>query len=363
MSDRGRARFVEAMPKAELHLHLEGAIRPATLLRLARRHRIDLPAASEEELRRWFRVRDFEAFVEMYLACSRCLRDPEDFQLVARELLEDQADRNVVHSEVHFTISTHLANGADGGELGEALSEVVAEAPRRFGTRLLLIPDIVRWIGAGRRETYRRADATLEWALEHREIVAALGLSGVEHYPVEPFRDHFETAAAEGLRRVAHAGEHGDAGSIRDALDLCGAERIGHGIRAVEDPSLMVRLAKEQVPLEICPTSNLRLGAAASLETHPIVELREAGIPVSINSDDPGIFETSITAELAAVGEALDLDPPELAGLSLAALRQSFLEESVKERLEADFERRFSALGEELLDQPSVAAAARAEAT
>lgn len=362
MSDRRRERFVEAMPKVELHVHLEGSIRPATLLRLARRHRIELPAATEEELRQWFRVRDFEAFVEMYLSCSRCLRDPEDFQLVAREFLEDQARRNVVHSEVHFTISTHLANGADGRELGQALGEVVAEAPERHGSRMLLIPDIVRWIGAGRRETYRRADATLEWALEHRGSVAALGLSGVEHYPVEPFRDHFETAAGEGLRRVAHAGEHGDARTVGEALDLCGAERIGHGIRAVEDPSLMARLAAEQVPLEVCPTSNLRLGSAADLETHPLIELRRAGIPLSINSDDPAIFETSISRELVAVGAALDLDPEELAGLSMAALRHSFLDETEKERLEEDFGRRFAALGEEIFDRPVVAAPALAEA-
>jgi len=153
--------FLQRMPKVELHVHLEGSMRPRVLLELARRNGVELPANDEEGLRRWFQFRDFPHFVEVYLACSRVLRAPEDFQLLARDFLESQAEQNVVYTEAHFTISTHIANGANGGEVLDALEEVIGEGEKR-GIRLRLIPDIVRNIGP------EAADLTLEWALAGR---------------------------------------------------------------------------------------------------------------------------------------------------------------------------------------------------
>ncbi len=331
------------MPKVELHLHLEGSIRPRTLLDLARRRRVDLPASDEEGVRRWLRFRDFEEFVQVYLVCSRCLRDPEDFQRLADELMADQARQNVVYSEVHFTISTHVANGVNAEEVGDALGETLEAGERRHGVRMALVPDIVRNVDP------RRADLTLEWALANRSRgVVALGISGIEDRDDAPFREHFEVARREGLHRVAHAGEQCGPESIRSALECFAPERIGHGIRAVDDPALLAELGERALPLEICPTSNLRLGLVDSLREHPFGRLREAGLELSVNSDDPGFFGTTLADEYLALAEAFELGGEDLARLSLAALRHSFLAAEERQRLAADFRSRLDALGREL---------------
>jgi adenosine deaminase len=214
-------------------VHLEGALHPELLLALARRRRVTLPADDVEGLRRWMRYRDFEHFVDIYLTCSRCLRDPEDFQRLLGDFAARQEAQNVVYSEVHFTISTHLANGAPGGEVAQALGEAIADAGRRRGVTIRLIPDIVRNLGVD------RADATVEWALEHRRYgVVALGLGGIEDRPAQPFAEHFRAARQAGLHVTAHAGEQCGPDRIREVLAVCAPERLGHGIRVLDDPEL-----------------------------------------------------------------------------------------------------------------------------
>jgi adenosine deaminase len=340
--------FLARMPKVELHVHLEGAMRPRTLLALARKHGVALPADDLEGLRHWFQFRDFEHFVEIYLTCSRCLRDPEDFERLALDFLENQARENVVYSEVHFTISTHLANGADGEGVRQALAAAREGGRRRFGADFVLIPDIVRNMPVD------RADATLDWAVAGRgRGVVALGLSGIEAgFPNEPFRPHFAAAVAAGLHPVAHAGEHAGPESIRSALDVTGAERIGHGVRAVEDSSLVAELVRRRIPLEVCPTSNVCLKVFQSLEEHSFDALYRAGVPVSVNSDDPPFFSTTLTREYQELRRAFGYGAAELAGLSLAGLEASFLPPEEKARYREEFRRSFAALGEELLDEP-----------
>ena len=230
-------RFIERMPKAELHLHLEGSIRPATLLRLASRHRVDLPATTVEGVREWFRFADFAEFVEIYLTCSACLRDPEDFQLAADELMAELERQNVVYCEAHLTVGTHAGNGVNLGELADAMAEVIDEGRRRRGVTLRLITDIVRNVAAAGRPDPRvgagRAGARPWWRS---------GCPVSSRSPTTPFREHFAEAERQGLHRVAHAGENTDAANIRAALAECRPERIGHGIRAVEDPALMEEL-------------------------------------------------------------------------------------------------------------------------
>jgi aminodeoxyfutalosine deaminase len=328
-----------ALPKVELHVHLEGAMRPETLLRLARRRGVTLPADDEAGLRRWFRFRDFEHFVEIYLTCSRCLRDPEDFQLLAADFVEEQARQNILHSEVHFTISTHLGNGVNGDEVAAALDETFSVAGRE-GTHIRLIPDIVRNVGPA------AADATLEWALSNRSRgVVALGLSGFESEPNAPYKEHFEVAAEEGLHRVAHAGEHGGPESIRSALEICGAERLGHGVRAVEDPSLLEDLARRRIPLEVCPTSNVCLGVSRSLATHPWPQLVAAGARVTINSDDPPLFDTTLSDEYLRLAETFALQADDLAFLARQALQASFAEDPLARELSTRMQSEFARLG------------------
>jgi aminodeoxyfutalosine deaminase len=346
--------FLLRLPKVELHVHLEGAMRPAVLLELARRNGVELPASDEAGLKRWFRFRDFDHFVEVYLTCSRALRSPEDFQLLASDFLAEQAVQNVLYSEAHFTIGTHLANGLDGAEVLAALAEAIAEGERRYGVALRLIPDIVRNVGP------EMADRTLEWALAGRERgVVALGLSGSEQrFANEPFRRHFEAARAAGLHRVAHAGEHAGPPSIRSALEVCAAERIGHGVRASEDPELVAELARRRIPLEVCPSSNLCLGVVPDLAHHPFDLLYRAGVELSINSDDPAFFNTNLTREYLRLHQTFGYTPAELAGFAFSALRHSFLPGGERERLEARFRTEVEALGRELFGAPLVPAGA-----
>jgi len=294
-------------------------MRPGLLLALARRHGVSLPADDEAGLSRWFRFRDFEHFVEVYLACSRCLREPEDFQALLLDFAAQQERQNVVYSEVHFTISTHLANGANGGELGQALGESIAAAERR-GVTVRLVPDIVRNLDAA------AADRTVEWALANRERgVVALGMAGIESAPVRPFARHFEAARAAGLRTTAHAGEQCGPDAVREVLAVCRPERIGHGIRVADDPRLAAELAAAAIPLEICPTSNVRLGYAASIDSHPFDRLRRAGLAVSLASDDPPLFATTLVDEFCAVAAAFGYSRDDLAGLARGAFEHAFL--------------------------------------
>lgn len=346
--------FLLRSPKVELHVHLEGAMRPAVLLELARRNGVDLPAADEAGLKRWFRFRDFEHFVEVYLTCSRALREPEDFQLLALDFLAEQAVQNVVYSEVHFTVSTHLTAGRDGAGIRQALGEAIREGEKRWGVTMRLIPDIVRNNGVA------AADLTLEWALAGRGApgapgvpgtdaggdVVALGLSGSEaSFPNEPFREHFAAARRAGLHCVAHAGEHAGPESIRSVLEVCGAERIGHGVRAVEDPELVAELAARQIPLEVCPSSNVCLKVVPTLAEHPFDRLRRAGVQLSVNSDDPPFFGTNLTREYVHLARAFGYGAEDLAGLSLAGLQHSFLPEADKAAREEQFRQRFAELG------------------
>lgn len=332
--------FCRELPKVELHVHLEGSILPRTLLVLARRRGVELPADDEAGIERWFVFRGFDHFVDIYLTCSRCLRDPEDFQLVVRDFLTEQARQNVLYSEVHFTIGTHLANGVDGGEVADAVWQAIEAGEKELGISMRLIPDLVR------NADMRHADATLEWALGARRFgVVALGLSGSEASPTEPFREHFEVARQEGLHRVAHAGEQAGAASIRAALEICGVERIGHGISALEDPALVERLRGERIPLEVCPTSNLALGFVARLEEHPFETLRRSGVAVSINSDDPPFFGTTLSKEYRRLAETFGYDRQTLAGLARRALDDAFLDEGRRAEIAARMEAGVKALG------------------
>ena len=332
--------FCLELPKIELHVHLEGSIRPRTLLELAKRRQVDLPAADEAGLAEWFRFRDFDHFVEIYLTCSRCLRDPEDFQLVVRDFLEEQARQNVRYCEVHFTIGTHVDNGVNADEVADAMWETIREGERRLGCSMRLIPDIVRNLGP------RPAEVPLEWALENRERgVIALGISGSEAFASEPFREHFDVARAEGLHRVAHAGEQAGPQSIREALDVCSPERLGHGISAVEDADLVESLAEARLPVEVCPSSNVALGVVDSLDDHPFDALYRAGVAVSVNSDDPPFFDTTLSQEYERLASTFGYPPIELAALALRPLDQAFLGDEQRRHLEAEMRSGLEELG------------------
>lgn len=328
--------YIAAAPKAELHVHLEGAIQPSTLLMLANRHRVDLPADNEEELRKWYQFRDFHHFIEVYVAITKCLRTVEDFELIVYEFGADMARQNIRYAEVTFSPSTHLwINGVDRDVWFTGLTEGRRRVKASFGCEINWVFDLVR---NDYPET-ARFDYTTEVAIEGRDDgVVALGLGGLETgYPPAPFAPWFDRARAAGLHSAPHAGEHVGPESIRDAIKYLGAERIGHGVRAIEDPDLVSCLAKHRILLEVSPTSNICLGIYPDMASHPLKLLHESGVPVTVNSDDPPLFSTTLTGELNLLVDPCGFSRETIDEILLNGVRFSFLPEEKKRRMEAVF--------------------------
>lgn len=328
--------YIAAAPKAELHVHLEGSISPATLLMLAKRHRVDLPADTEEGLRNWYRFRDFHHFIEVYVAITKCLRTVEDFELMVYEFGADMARQNIRYAEVTFSPSTHLwINGVDQDVWFKGLTEGRRRVNESFGCEINWVFDLVR----NDHPELARFDYTTEVAIEGMDDgVVALGLGGMEEgYPPGPFAAWFDRARAAGLRSAPHAGEHDGPASIWGAIKDLGAERIGHGVRAIEDPKLVDYLAEHGIPLEISPTSNISLGIYADAASHPLKRLHEAGVPVTVNSDDPPLFNTTLTDELALLVDPWGFSRETIDEILLNGVRFSFLPDDRKIDMETGF--------------------------
>jgi aminodeoxyfutalosine deaminase len=287
--------YLKAAPKAELHVHLEGSIRPATMLTLAKRNAVALPCATPEQLRDWFRFRDFDHFVEVYGAISRCLRTADDYELIAYELAEELAGQNARYAKVGFSPAFHTRMGVADRTYLDGLARARDRAQRELGVELAWIFDLGRAWRGGATETQRWAAYTVDLAIEARaEGVVALGLGGPEAgHPPEPFAPLFERGRAAGLHSAPHAGEHAGPASVWGALNSLAAERIAHGVRAIEDPALVAELARRGVALDVCPTSNIRLSVFTSLAEHPLPRLHAAGVPITVNTDDPPLFGTT----------------------------------------------------------------------
>ena len=348
-------RFAEAMPKVELHRHLEGSIRPETALALARRHGVRLPAQDPAGLQDWFRFRDFRHFIEVYLTLSDLLRTPEDFAFIIVAMAQDLARQNVRYAEITFTAYTHLwqDKGLTPKDLIAGLDAGRAEAREAFGVELAWILDIPRNLSFDKqtgRYTGAASDPTVAMALAWRDRgVVALGLGGYElGAPPEPFAHAFQQARAGGLHSVPHAGEHVGPESVWGAIRALGAERIGHGVRAIEDPALVAYLAEHRIPLEINPTSNIRLGVYPDFASHPLRRFWDAGVIVTVNSDDPPLFNTTLNQEYRLLIEAFGFDADDLMRVSLNALRASFLPDAKKAAMERAFRREFARLLYEL---------------
>jgi aminodeoxyfutalosine deaminase len=325
-----------SLPKVELHVHLEGSIAAGTAAALAARHgedpatvleieRVDDgPGAtgttdgSEGSWRYPQRFRDFLHFVDTFLATTRQVRSPEDLTTVATAFARGQAEQGVLYTETTFTALTLVDNGMDPAAMWSALARGFAAVPE---TEVALIVDCVRNLGV---EASRRTVELVAAAREQAPIVG-LGLTGVEgSVPEADFR-HLRTAADDlGLGLAVHAGETGTPDNVRAALDELGADRIGHGIASVRDPELVERLVRDRVPLEVCPSSNVTLSIVDALDGHPLRELWDAGVEVTVNSDDPPFFATTLTGELAHARRLLGLGRDGLAELQRRAARASF---------------------------------------
>lgn len=333
-------RYVQLAPKAELHVHLEGSIRPETFLELARRNRVALPVTTVEEARAWFTYRGFPHFIEVFFAISSCLRTAEDYELIAYEFGQEMARQHVRYAEVTFSASTHeYAFGVPHETYFRGLTRGRERARADFGVEIRWIFDIVRDVSGGALARSQRADYTTTMAIAcMNEGVVALGLGGNEvDNPPELFAPWFEKALAAGLHSAPHAGETVGPASVWGALQALGAQRIGHGVRASEDAALVAYLAQQRIPLEVCPHSNIRLGVYDSLVKHPLPSLYAAGVPITVNSDDPPLFNTTLNENVSTLIDPFNLSLAAIDEILLNGVRHSFLPVEQKQRMEKEF--------------------------
>ena len=324
--------FISGLPKAELHVHHVGSASPRIVAQLADRHPGTVPT-DMDELRRFMTFRDFAHFIEVYLAVVALVRTPEDIELLTYEVARDMAlGQNLRYAELTCTPYTSVQAGVPIEAYTEAIEQARVRAERDFGLVLRWIYDIPGEAGLP------AADATLGYALDHRiDALVGFGLGGPEiGVPRGQFQPHFDRARAAGLRSVPHAGETTGPETVWHALDLLGAERVGHGTSSAQDPALLAHLAATGIPLEVCPSSNVATRAVASLDEHPLRSFVEAGVTVTVNSDDPPMFGTSLNEEYAIAASLLSLDEDGIAALATAAVDASFAPEDVKRGLRTE---------------------------
>jgi aminodeoxyfutalosine deaminase len=282
----------EPFPKIELHVHLEGTVRPETLREIAKRNDYALP----EDLESLYAFRDFAHFIEVWILTTNALRTEADFRQMVVDYAEEAASHGAVYFEGIFSPAERVRRGCEWQEIYDGVCAGAQEASELHGVEVRLTPDIPR--GFSQEE----AHATVEWAARYRDRgVVGVGLGGLEaEFPPGPYADVFRLARELGLGSVPHAGEAAGADSVRGALEDLGADRLRHGIRAVEDSGLVAELAGRGTVLDVCPLSNLRTGVVRSLEEHPLPQLVAAGVRCSISTDDPAMFDTDLTRDYEA---------------------------------------------------------------
>jgi adenine deaminase len=319
--------FIRALPKAELHLHIEGTLEPEMLFELAHRGKLPLQYASVSELRAAYQFTDLQSFLDIYYVGARVLRTEADFHALTCAYLQRAHADGVVHVEIFFDPQTHTARGVPFATVIAGIHRALEDGHSKLGISHRLILCFLRHLSAA------DAMATLEQALPHRALIAAVGLDSSEAgHPPSKFAEVFARARELGLLSVAHAGEEGPPEYIQQALDVLQVCRIDHGVRCEEDPALVKRLAHEQIPLTICPLSNVKLKVFPHLPAHNLKRLLERGLCVTVNSDDPAYFGGYLLDNYVAIADALQLSRAQLVQLARNSISASFLPETDKQR-------------------------------
>lgn len=313
------------LPKVELHRHLEGSVRPATILEIARRYDLPLPATKLDDLKTALYVTEPMESIQQVFArfrpAQQSFAGPEEVERISREIIEDAAADGVALVELRFSpaFMTQI-HALPWDELLDAVSSGVRLAQREHEIEVGLIVIASRDLGV------ERCDETVEFCVEHLDRIVGIDLAGDEtRWPARRFQSAFDRAARAGLRITVHAGEIGPPSEIEDALSLLHAERIGHGVQAVESPALVADLVRERIPLELCPTSNVMTRSAASFATHPLQRLLRAGVVTTLSSDDPEVFGITLTHEYEVCGREMGLTAEELVACNRHALDSTFL--------------------------------------
>jgi adenosine deaminase len=327
--------FIAGLPKAELHVHHVGSASPRIVAELAARHAGSSPVPADPDLlAQYFVFSDFAHFIDVYLSVVDLIRDADDVWTLTYEIARDLAAQRVRYAELTLTPYSSIVRGIPAEAFCEAVEDARGRARADHGIELRWCFDIPGEAGVP------SADLTLEVALKQRpDGLVSFGLGGPEiGVPRGQFAPHFDAALAEGLHSVPHAGESTGPETVWDALNHLGAERIGHGIAAARDPALLEHLSERQIPLEVCPTSNVCTRSVPSLAEHPLPQLVAAGVPVTINSDDPPMFATTLNDEYAVAARLLGLDAAGVAELARAAVLASFLDDAGKSALLAEID-------------------------
>jgi aminodeoxyfutalosine deaminase len=343
------SQYIQEMPKAEIHIHLEGAIQPETVIKLAERHNCEdiLPGTSAETLQNWFTFTDFPHFIEVFLTILKLLRTAEDFALITYENGADMAAQNIRYRELTITPNMHTNQHGKSlsiEEVLEGLEEGRRRAFQEFGVEMRWVFDCSRTLSFPdrKRGTYdpRPAQRTLEYAMIGMDRgVIGLGLGGYEvGAPPEPFAEVFAAAKKSGLLSLPHAGETVGPKSVWGAMNALQADRIGHGVRAIEDPKLLLAIKERKIPLEISPTSNKCLHIFEDMSDHPLPRFDEMGILITVNSDDPPLFNTTLCKEYEILARVFGYDKANISRIARNAFNVSGAEPELKARLLAEFD-------------------------
>jgi len=332
-------RRLAAMPKAEIHVHLEGATAPDASYAIARRNKVDLPVASLDEWRRYFDFRDFPHFIDVYRNTTDTIRTTDDLALMVAQFYVDQARQNIRYSECFISMSLHLRR-LSAAEILDALAQGIERGQTVSSARVAFIADISR-------EDPHTQGAVLDLALwgQRRGLIIGLGLGGLEkEFPPHLFRDTYARAREAGLHVVAHAGEAAGWESIREAVGELHAERIGHGIRVVDSPEYASVMRERGIPFEVCPVSNYAVGATPLDRPHPIRQMVDLGVRCTLNSDDPAMFSTTLAAQYAVLAEQ-GFSWEELWKLNIETLDSTFLSAAEKADYRREWEDFAASLG------------------
>ncbi|MFW7344040.1 adenosine deaminase [Pollutimonas sp. H1-120] len=329
--------FVRRLPKAELHLHIEGTLEPDLIFSLAQRNGIALPYASVDALRQAYQFNDLQSFLDLYYAGASVLITEADFYDMTMAYLQRAQYDGVAHAELMFDPQTHTGRGIAMETVFAGMARALRDARRLMGISGYMLLSFLRHL------TEDDAQATLDAALplreQYKDLWIGIGLDSAERgNPPEKFARVYARCKALGFRLTAHAGEEGPASYVRDALDILGVERIDHGVRSEEDPALMQRLLTGRIPLTVCPLSNLKLCVVQDLQQHNLARLLRQGLMVTVNSDDPAYFGGYIADNYIASAQALDLSREELAALARNSIEASFLPDEQKRALAASLD-------------------------
>ncbi|HVW70459.1 MAG TPA: adenosine deaminase [Steroidobacteraceae bacterium] len=322
--------FLRGLPKAELHLHIEGTLEPELAFRLARKHDIALPYGSVEALRAAYNFSSLQSFLDIYYAGAGVLRDEEDFYALTAAYLRKAQEQGIVHVEIFFDPQTHSERGVPFATVFKGITHALREGEAQRNITFRLILCFLRHLSA--------ADAmrTLEDALPYKDAITAVGLDSSEAgHPPSKFSEVFARARREGFLTVAHAGEEGPPAYIYEALDILRVRRIDHGVRCEEESALVDRLARERMPLTVCPLSNVKLRVFEGIESHNLKRLLDHGLCVTVNSDDPAYFGGYLLENFAAVERGLGLTRAQLGTLARNSFEASFLDAATKDRWRA----------------------------